>query len=192
MIFQVVTLGLADYDGHFFFLFVHLRNNRVVKSSNWNDCELQALIFNSLLNSFQCVYLTLVNHSDCCRCFRGSGQQKKTLVRSKKLINVDATVSGLLSRLQWCCGRRKIPEVLVLVYSGLTTRPALLSALGECFFNCGCVNECVGVWMNERERERERELKNSEGLSHSSACNPPASTVCLCVLLTWLLTLLTC
>ncbi len=40
---------------------------------------------NSLLNSVS-VYLTLVNHSDCCRCFRGSGhyspQQETNQCRS--------------------------------------------------------------------------------------------------------------
>lgn len=78
-------------------------------------------------------------------------------------------------QLQWCCGRKKIPEVLVLVYSGLTTRPALLSALGECFFNCVCVcvyewvSEWVCVWLNERKSE----LENTEGHEHSGACNPP-------------------
>lgn len=69
---------------------------------------------------------------DCCRCSRISGQLKKTLVHSKKLINVEATVSGLLSS----CSSKEVPEVLILVYSGLTTRPALLSSLGECVFNC--------------------------------------------------------
>lgn len=41
----------------------------------------------------------MVKHNDCCRCFRGSGQRadEKTIVHSKNLINVKATVSGLLS-----------------------------------------------------------------------------------------------